>query len=69
MGTDTLAVVCPECETRTSVAFERSSEVVKNHNESMHDGESVAGVEVWFDDGPKILPPPEDIIEAFKQAR
>ena len=41
----TIPVVCPACDTRTSVAFDDVEAAVTRHNEQLHDGEAVAEVD------------------------
>jgi hypothetical protein len=41
----TVPVVCPACETTNRVALSAVAETVERHNERLHDGESVAGVD------------------------
>jgi hypothetical protein len=38
-------VVCPTCETTTRVDLSAVAETVERHNERLHDGEDVAGVD------------------------
>ena len=38
-------VVCPECETTTRIPLSRVGESIERHNEQMHDGEEIAGVD------------------------
>ena len=41
----TVRVLCPECGTETRVPFSEAAERVDRHNESVHDGEDVAGID------------------------
>lgn len=41
----TVRVLCPECGTETRVPFTEAIEHVERHNESVHDGEDVAGID------------------------
>lgn len=43
--TPTVPVVCPACETTTRVDLDDVARAVERHNESLHDGEDVAGVD------------------------
>ena len=40
-----IPIVCPECETRSRIPFSEFEEALKNHNDRLHDGESVASVD------------------------
>lgn len=40
-----IPVVCTACETRTQVSFDDVEAAVKRHNDTLHDGESVAQVD------------------------
>ncbi|MFC7019796.1 MULTISPECIES: hypothetical protein [Haloarcula] len=40
-----IPVVCPECDTRTKVAFDEVERAVRRHNEQLHGGEAVAEVD------------------------
>ncbi|WP_435349035.1 hypothetical protein [Haloarchaeobius sp. HRN-SO-5] len=40
-----IPVVCPECDTRTSVPFDDVEAAVARHNDQLHDGEAVAEVD------------------------
>jgi hypothetical protein len=41
----TVPIVCPACETTTRVPLPSVADAVERHNESVHDGESVAEVD------------------------
>ncbi|WP_299332491.1 hypothetical protein [Haloplanus sp.] len=41
----TVPIVCPACETTTRVPLPSVGDAVERHNESVHDGESVAEVD------------------------
>lgn len=41
----TVPVVCPDCGTTTRVSLSTVGEAVERHNEQLHDGEDVAGVD------------------------
>jgi hypothetical protein len=38
-------VVCPECDTTTRVPLPEVADAIARHNEQLHDGEEVAGVD------------------------
>lgn len=38
-------IVCPECETRSTVPLATVAAAVERHNEQVHDGEEVASVD------------------------
>ena len=40
-----IPVVCPECDTRTTVPFPEVEDAVARHNKGVHDGEAVAEVD------------------------
>ncbi|ACV48174.1 MULTISPECIES: hypothetical protein [Halomicrobium] len=40
-----IPVICTDCDTRTSVAFDEVEAAVERHNEQLHDGEAVAQVD------------------------
>ena len=43
-----VTVVCPECDTETAVPFSKLESAISNHNERLHDGADVAGVDPEF---------------------
>lgn len=40
-----IPIVCPDCGTQTRIPFSDVETVVSEHNEQLHDGESVATVD------------------------
>ena len=40
----TVAIVCPDCETRVEVPIEAAGATLANHNDQRHGGEAVASV-------------------------
>lgn len=40
-----IPLVCPDCGTETRVPITEASERADRHNESVHDGEDVAGID------------------------
>lgn len=38
-------IVCPECETRTTVPVAEAGDTLARHNDRLHDGRSVAEVD------------------------
>lgn len=44
-GEPTVPVVCPACETASEVPLAGVAEAIEGHNQSVHDGESVAEVD------------------------
>lgn len=43
--TPTLPIVCEACGTTTRVPLDEAGETVERHNERLHDGEEVAGID------------------------
>jgi hypothetical protein len=41
----TVPVVCPDCETTTRIPVDEVAAAVEKHNDSLHGGEDVAGVD------------------------
>jgi len=44
MSPSHVAIVCPECETRTEVAPHEIARALTRHNNLQHDGDAVASV-------------------------
>jgi hypothetical protein len=60
---DHVPVACPQCGTHKVVDWSESADVIHEHNDSRHDGETVAGVVVQTTDGKRVLPHPDDVSE------
>ena len=44
MRPSTVAIVCPDCETRTELPPDEIAAALTRHNETRHDGDAVASV-------------------------
>ena len=41
----TVPIYCPDCETTTEVELSAAADAVTRHNDQLHDGDDVAGVD------------------------
>jgi hypothetical protein len=56
--TPTLPIVCEACGTTTRVPLDEAGETVERHNDRLHDGEEVAGID------PDLLDSLHDLVAA-----
>jgi len=41
----TVPIRCPECDTTTRVEMSTAADAIERHNEQLHDGDDVAGID------------------------